>query len=104
MILLLGGEKGGTGKSTLATNLAAWLAVAGRDVILVDTDVQRTAAHWVDRLTAYGVPVPPAPTRLDPTNTALVARARGAGFADVLRDLEQAESTDAGVYDAEPED
>lgn len=49
MILLLGGEKGGTGKSTLATNLAAWLAVQGRDVILVDTDVQRTAANWVDR-------------------------------------------------------
>ena len=49
MILLLGGEKGGTGKSTLATNLAAWLAVQGCDVLLVDTDVQRTAANWVDR-------------------------------------------------------
>ena len=49
MILLLGGEKGGTGKSTIATNLAAWLAVNGGDVILVDTDVQRTAANWVDR-------------------------------------------------------
>jgi chromosome partitioning protein len=49
MILLLGGEKGGTGKSTIATNLAAWLAVNGSDVILVDTDVQRTAANWVDR-------------------------------------------------------
>lgn len=49
MILLLGGEKGGTGKSTLATNLAAWLARQGRDVLLVDTDRQRTAAHWVDR-------------------------------------------------------
>jgi chromosome partitioning protein len=49
MILLLGGEKGGTGKSTIATNLAAWLAVRNSDVILVDTDVQRTAANWVDR-------------------------------------------------------
>lgn len=49
MILLFGGEKGGTGKSTLATNLAVWLAVKGCDVILVDTDVQRTAANWVDR-------------------------------------------------------
>jgi chromosome partitioning protein len=49
MILLLGGEKGGTGKSTIATNLAAWLALQGNDVILVDTDVQRTAAHWIDR-------------------------------------------------------
>jgi len=49
MIVLLGGEKGGTGKSTLATNLAAWLAHQGRDVLLVDTDLQRTAANWVDR-------------------------------------------------------
>lgn len=75
-----------------------------REALLELADIEdEHAAHWVDRLTAYGVPVPPAPTRLDPTNTALVARARGAGFADVLRDLEQAESTDAGVYDAEPE-
>jgi chromosome partitioning protein len=49
MIVLLGGEKGGTGKSTLATNLAALLAQQGRDVLLVDTDRQRTAANWVDR-------------------------------------------------------
>jgi chromosome partitioning protein len=49
MIVLLGGEKGGTGKSTLATNLAVWLARQGRDVILVDTDRQRTASHWADR-------------------------------------------------------
>ena len=33
MIILVGGEKGGTGKSTVATNLAVWLALEGRDVI-----------------------------------------------------------------------
>lgn len=49
MIILLGGEKGGTGKSTISTNLAVWLALKGRDVILVDTDRQMTASHWVDR-------------------------------------------------------
>jgi chromosome partitioning protein len=49
MILLLGGEKGGTGKSTIAVNLAVWLAAKGADVTLVDTDRQRTASHWVDR-------------------------------------------------------
>ena len=49
MIVLLGGEKGGTGKSTLATNLAVWLAKKGVDVILVDTDRQRTSSHWVNR-------------------------------------------------------
>jgi chromosome partitioning protein len=58
MILLLGGEKGGTGKSTIAVNLAVWLAKRGADVILVDTDRQRTASHWVDRRNqAGGLPV-----------------------------------------------
>jgi chromosome partitioning protein len=46
MIVLIGGEKGGTGKSTLATNLSAWLAVAGRDVLLLDADRQSTSANW----------------------------------------------------------
>ena len=61
------------------------------------------AAHWIEKLTENGIAVPPAPTSLDPSNAALVARARGAGFADVLRHLEVAESDDAGMYDAEPE-
>jgi chromosome partitioning protein len=46
MIVLIGGEKGGTGKSTLATNLCAWLAVAGQDVLLLDADRQGTSASW----------------------------------------------------------
>lgn len=39
-IVLIGGEKGGTGKTTLATNLAAMLALQGKDVLLMDTDRQ----------------------------------------------------------------
>ena len=46
MILLIGGEKGGTGKTTVATNLAALRAAAGSDVLLVDTDRQGSAAAW----------------------------------------------------------
>lgn len=61
------------------------------------------AGHWVEKLTENGVPIPPAPTALDPTDAALVSRARGAGFADVLRHLEEAEGADAGMYDEEPE-
>jgi len=58
MILLTGGEKGGTGKSTIAVNLAVWLAHQGADVLLIDTDRQRTASHFVDRRSALdGVPV-----------------------------------------------
>jgi chromosome partitioning protein len=46
MIVLIGGEKGGTGKTTLATNLAAKRARAGRDVLLIDTDAQGSANYW----------------------------------------------------------
>jgi chromosome partitioning protein len=52
MIVLFGGEKGGTGKSTLTTNLAVWLAKQGRDTIIVDTDRQMTSSNWVDRRNA----------------------------------------------------
>ena len=46
MIILCGSKKGGVGKSTLATNIAAYLAAHKKDVILVDADVQRTSSNW----------------------------------------------------------
>ena len=46
MIILIGGEKGGTGKTTIATNLAAMRALNGRDVLLIDTDPQGSANYW----------------------------------------------------------
>lgn len=49
MILLVAGEKGGTGKSTIATNLAVALAHRGLDVCLVDTDQQGTSSRWCER-------------------------------------------------------
>jgi chromosome partitioning protein len=52
MIILIGSEKGGVGKSTLATNLSALLVTAKKDVVLVDADRQSTSAIWhQDRLT-----------------------------------------------------
>lgn len=46
MIILIGSQKGGCGKSTLATNLAAMAAQEGRDVVLIDSDSQSTSATW----------------------------------------------------------
>lgn len=53
MIICVGGQKGGTGKSTTAVCLAAWLAGQGRDVLLVDANAtQRTASNWAERRAA----------------------------------------------------
>lgn len=46
-VYLSGGEKGGVGKSTLATMLAAMLSADGRDVLLLDTDTSGDASGWV---------------------------------------------------------
>lgn len=42
MILLVAHQKGGVGKSTIAFNLACFLLAEGREVEVVDLDVQRT--------------------------------------------------------------
>ena len=49
MILLVGGEKGGTGKTTLAMHLAILRASSGRDVLVVDADHQGSALGWAQR-------------------------------------------------------
>lgn len=48
MILSVGNIKGGVGKTTLAINLAILRANAGKDVLLVDGDEQRTALTFTD--------------------------------------------------------
>jgi chromosome partitioning protein len=46
MIVVVGGIKGGSGKTTVATNLAILRAAEGRDVLLIDADDQETAADF----------------------------------------------------------
>ncbi|MRN48218.1 AAA family ATPase, partial [Brucella sp. 10RB9212] len=49
MIFLIGGEKGGTGKSTTAFNLASYLAMNNKDVLLVDADPQLSSSKAISR-------------------------------------------------------
>src|ERR1017187_6269300 len=46
MIVCIGGIKGGTGKTTVATNFACIAAGQGSDVLLVDADDQQTSADF----------------------------------------------------------
>src|SRR4051812_49677905 len=46
MIIVAGGIKGGSGKTTVATNLTILRAAQGRDVLLIDADDQETATDF----------------------------------------------------------
>jgi chromosome partitioning protein len=56
-IVVLLSQKGGTGKSTIATHLAVCAARQGKAVALFDIDPQASAAKWSDRRAAEGPPV-----------------------------------------------
>jgi chromosome partitioning protein len=47
--ILVANPKGGSGKTTLATNVAGWLAGKRRDVVLRDLDPQLSATEWLQR-------------------------------------------------------
>jgi chromosome partitioning protein len=73
MILAVVNQKGGTGKSTVATNIASCFAAEGREVLLIDADPQHTALDWrADRpndqplLQAIGLPVRNLHQELEP--------------------------------------
>jgi chromosome partitioning protein len=76
MLIMFGGIKGGTGKSTLATNLAVYLAHQGSDVLLFDVDPQASAYKWAQRRQANYPDAPPVKT----------AQASGRVF-DVVQDV-----------------
>lgn len=46
MIIVTGGIKGGSGKSTVATNLAVIRCYQGKEVLLIDADDQETASDF----------------------------------------------------------
>jgi chromosome partitioning protein len=46
--ILVTNSKGGCGKSTLATNLAAYFASEGYETVLADYDPQGSALEWLD--------------------------------------------------------
>ncbi|MBE9397788.1 AAA family ATPase [Pontibacterium sp. N1Y112] len=47
--ILIGGQKGGTGKSLVACNLATMISSQGMDVVLVDCDIQATSYKFWSR-------------------------------------------------------
>jgi vacuolar iron transporter family protein len=88
----------------LYRSLAETVTGDRREAFLELADIEdKHADHWVEKLTSYGIDIPPAPAQLAPDDARLVAQARSAGIEHVLEHLEEAEGADAGMYDEEPE-
>ena len=47
--VLVASSKGGAGKSTLATNLAAHFALEGKHTVMIDADRQKSSTHWAEK-------------------------------------------------------
>src|SRR5437870_2325636 len=56
MIIALINQKGGVGKTTLATHLAGEFTRQGRSAMLIDADPQGSALDWSERRTQLGLP------------------------------------------------
>jgi chromosome partitioning protein len=64
-IIAVVNQKGGTGKTTVATNLATLFATQGPEVLLVDADPQQSALEWqrdrpthLPQVAVIGLPAP----------------------------------------------
>lgn len=55
MIVVIGGIKGGTGKTTIATNLTVIRSSIGKKVLLVDADEQKSASSWSQQREVEGI-------------------------------------------------
>ena len=47
--ILVASSKGGAGKSTVTTNLAAYFAVDGKATAILDADKQKSSTHWCEK-------------------------------------------------------
>jgi len=56
MIVALLNQKGGVGKTTLATHIAGELAMQGKTVLLLDADPQGSSLDWTQRRQQNGLP------------------------------------------------
>lgn len=57
--VLIASSKGGSGKSTISTQLAAYFALAGKHTVLVDADPQGSSTRWCEKRALQRAPVCP---------------------------------------------
>ncbi|MBB3276417.1 MULTISPECIES: ParA family protein [Pseudoxanthomonas] len=99
--ILVASSKGGAGKSTIATNLAATFALDGKRTVLVDADPQGSSTRWAERraeLESAVLPVDGTGRRAwrdavpDDADRVVIDAAAGAMAADLESFLDKADA------------
>jgi len=104
---LVASSKGGAGKTTLATNLAAHFALDGKRTVLVDADRQHSASRWSEKRAGMATAVLPVDgsrkgwQKAIPADTQVVVVDAAAG--DMAEDLDEfLERADAVLVPVNP--
>lgn len=98
MIIVVGAQKGGVGKSTIALNLAVWRAYqpGHEKVLLIDTDAQGSGQLWVSIRTRQGIE-PKISCVIGQAGTIVDAiQALQGSFDDIVIDTKGDESAELG--------
>lgn len=98
--ILVASSKGGCGKTTIATHLAAYFALAGKRTVLVDADPQHSSTRWCERRAALEHAVLPLDGRRrgwdrqipEDTQRLIFDAPAGAMAADLTRYSERADA------------
>lgn len=87
MIVVVGGIKGGSGKTTIATNLAVIRSAEGRKVLLVDADEQRSASDWAQQRAALELDDSVTTVQLSGKGVYAQVQKMGADYDEVIIDV-----------------
>lgn len=87
MIIVVGGIKGGGGKTTLATNLCVMRSKTGKSVLLVDADEQKTASDWASQREALGIFTPWTTVQLSGKSIHSEIKKMSVNYADIIIDV-----------------
>ncbi len=93
MIVVIGGVKGGSGKTTIATNLAVMRSASGKKVLLVDADEQKSSSLFSSQRDALGIETKWSTIQLGGRELHAQIRRLNPDFDDIIIDVGGRETT-----------